>query len=87
MRRKNILEDLKAEILEYVTIEEFCREDNKTMKVVELKKIKQRSRTMEKFAQELRRVARGSKYKERSLVEKFKREINRVIRRKFIEVK
>ena len=57
------------------------------MKVVELKKIKQRSRTMEKFVQELRRVARGSKYKERSLVEKFKREINRVIRRKFIEVK
>ena len=46
-RRKNILENLKAETLEHVTIaeflmnlkKEFCREDNETMKVVKLKKI------------------------------------------------
>jgi len=88
------LENLKAETLEHVTIEEFlmnlkkefCREDNETMKVVKLKKIEQRSRKMEKFVQEFRKAARGSEYKERSLVEDFKREINRVIRRKLIEV-
>ena len=59
-RRKNILENLKAKTLEHVTIEkflmnlkkEFCREDNETMKVVELKKMEQRSIKMEKFVQD-----------------------------------
>ena len=45
--KKNVLEDLEAGTLEYVTIEEFLtnlkkefsREDDKTMKVAELKKV------------------------------------------------
>ena len=41
--------------------------------------------TMEEFIQELRRAARGSKYKKRLLVEEFKREINRAIRRKLMK--
>jgi len=34
---------------------------------------------MEEFVQEFRRVARESGYKRRPLIEKFKREMNRVI--------
>ena len=41
---------------------------------------------IEEFMQEFRRVARESSYKERLLVEKFKRGMNRVIRRKLIEI-
>ena len=40
---------------------------------------------MEEFIQEFRRASRGSKYKESALVEKFKRGINEVIRRKLME--
>ena len=40
---------------------------------------------MEEFIQKFRRAARGSGYEERPLVEEFKREINRTIRRKLIE--
>ena len=59
--KKNILEDLKAEVLEYIIVGEFLvdlkrefgREDNE-IKMVELKKVKKRSRTIEKFVQEFR---------------------------------
>jgi len=40
---------------------------------------------MEEFVQEFKRVARGSGYEGRFLVEKFKRGMNRAIRRKLIE--
>ena len=68
--------------------EEFSSGDDKMMKVTELKKIEQGSKTMEEFVQEFRRVARESRYKKRLLVEKFKRDIkqNEMIRRKLIEV-
>jgi len=56
------------------------------MKVAELKKVEQESRTMEKFVQKFRRITRRSEYKRRSLVEKFKQGINGMIRRKLIEV-
>ena len=42
--------------------------------------MEQESRTMKEFVQEFRKIARESGYKKRSLVEEFKREINRVIR-------
>jgi len=57
------------------------------MKVAELKKVKQENKTIKNFMQEFRRAARGSRYKERTLIEEFKREMNGVIRRKLIEVK
>ena len=66
---------------------EFGEEDNKMMKVAELKKVEQGNKTMEEFIQEFRRTARESKYEERPLMEKFKREINEVIKRKLIEAK
>ena len=40
---------------------------------------------MEEFVQEFRRVARKSRYERRALMKKFKREINKVIRRKLID--
>ena len=40
---------------------------------------------MEEFVQEFKRVARGSGYKGRLLMEKFKRGMNRRIRRKLME--
>ena len=41
---------------------------------------------MEEFVQEFWRAVRSSRYKERALVEEFKRETNRTIGRKLIEV-
>ena len=52
------------------------------MKVTKLKKVEQESRTMKKFVQKFRR---DSGYEERSLVNEFKREMNRVIQKKYIE--
>ena len=40
---------------------------------------------MEEFVQEFKRVTRGNRYKERPLIEEFKREINGDIRRKLME--
>jgi len=40
---------------------------------------------MEEYIQDVKRVARGSGYKECSLIEEFIRDINRVIQRKLIE--
>jgi len=57
------------------------------MKVAELKKVKQRSRTIEEFVQKFRRAVRGSRYEKRPLVEEFKKIMNGVIRRKLIEAK
>ena len=55
------------------------------VKAAELRKLEQGGRTMEEFIQEFKRAARGSGYKGRLLVEKFKREINGAIRRKLME--
>ena len=66
-------------------LKEFGRENNEIMKTVELKKVEQESKTMEKFVQELKRVVRDSGYKRRPLIEKFKQEINKIIRRKLME--
>jgi len=81
-------------MLEYTAVREFLvdlkkkfgKGDNKKMKVAELKKVEQESRTMEKFVQKFRRITRRSEYKRRSLVEEFKQGINGMIRRKLIEV-
>ena len=58
---------------------EFSREDKKSVKIAELKKLEQGGKTMEKFVQEFRRIARRSGYERRPLVEEFKREINSII--------
>ena len=57
------------------------------MKVVELKKVEQRSETIEEFIQEFRRIAKESGYEGRLLIEEFKQGMNRVIQQKLIEAK
>ena len=51
---------------------EFLVDLRKEIKVTELKKVEQRTRTIKKFFQEFRRVVRRSRYEGRSLVEEFK---------------
>ena len=58
---------------------EFGEGYKKTVKVAKLKRLEQREKTIEEFVQELRRVAKGSRYEGRLLVEEFKREMNRTI--------
>jgi len=65
---------------------EFGGGDEESVKVAELKKIEQGERMMEEFVQDFKKVARGSGYKGRPLIEEFKRGMNRSIRRKLIEV-
>ena len=93
--KENILEDLERGLLEYETVGEFLADikkefgggDKESVKVTELKKVKQEGKIMEEFVQEFRRAARGSEYKERPLVKEFKQGINGAIRRKLIEAK
>ena len=54
--------------------------------MTELKRMEQKVKTMEKFVQDFRRVVRDNRYKERILVKEFKRVINKVIRRRLIEI-
>ena len=90
-----MLEELKAEKLEFKIVGEFLAEikkefgggEKESVKVAELKKLEQGRRTMEEFVQEFKRAARGSGYEERLLVEEFKRRMNEVIRKKLIEAK
>ena len=88
-----MLENLEGELLEYENIGEFLADirkefgggDEKSVKVVELRRLEQERKTMEEFVQEFRRVARGSRYKGRPLVEEFKREINATIHQRLME--
>ena len=88
-----MLENLEGELLEYENIGEFLADirkefgggDEKSVKVVELRRLEQERKTMEEFVQEFRRVARESRYKGRPLVEEFKREINATIHQRLME--
>jgi len=87
------MEELETGKIEYETAEEFLTSlkkefgggEEESVKVAELRKLEQGGRTMEEFVQEFKRVARGSRYEERPLVEEFKRGMNGVIRRKLME--
>ena len=47
--------------------------------------IEQGEKTCDKYVQEFKKVTRRSSYKGRSLIEEFKRGLNRAIRRKLVE--
>ena len=51
-------------------------------KIEQLRTIKQRGRTYNKYIQKFKKVARRNSYKGRPLIEEFKRGLNRSIRRK-----
>jgi len=55
-------------------------------KIEQLRTIEQGERTCDEYVQKFKKVARGSGYKRRSLIEEFKRELNGSIRRKLAEV-
>jgi len=90
-----MLEELEAGELEFETVGEFLAEikkefgggEKKLVKAAELRKLKQRGKTIKEFVQEFKRVARGSGYERRLLVEEFKRIMNGEIRRKLMEAK
>jgi len=54
-------------------------------KIEQLQTIEQGGRTCNEYVQEFKKVARGSSYKGRSLIEEFKRGLNGAIRRKLAE--
>ena len=88
-----MLEDLKGKLLEYKIVGEFLAEirkefrggEEESVKVAELRSLKQEGKTIEEFVQEFQRAARNSGYKGRLLVEEFKRGMNGVIRRRLME--
>lgn len=65
--------------------EEFGELNEESRKVDELKVLVQRSRMYDKFVQIFKRAVRESRYKERALVEEFKRWLNRTIKRRLAE--
>ena len=89
-----MLEELETGKLEFETVGEFLTKikkefggrEKESVKAAKLKKLKQGGKTIEEFVQEFKRAVRGSGYERRPLVEEFKRGINRVIRRKLMEV-
>ena len=91
--KENIMEELETGEIEYETMEEFLTAlkkefgggEKESFKTAELRKLEQGGKMMEEFMQEFKRVARGSRYEGRPLVEEFKREMNRGIRRKLME--
>ena len=91
--KKNMLKDIEIEKLKFISTgnfltklkKKFGRGDSKSAKVAKLKKVEQENKTMEEFVQEFGRIARKSRYKEKILVEKLKRRMNGVIRRKLME--
>ena len=58
---------------------EIGGEEEKSVKVAELRRIEQRGKTMDEFIQEFKRATRRSKCKERPLMEEFRRGINTTI--------
>ena len=79
--------------MEYETVGEFLAEirkkfrggDEESVKVADLRRLEQGGKTIEKFMQEFRRVARESRYKGRLLVEEFKKWINIIICQRLME--
>ena len=91
--KKNVIEELEVEEIEYETEEEFLMSlkkkfgggEEESVKVAELKKLEQGEKTIEEFVQEFKRAVRESGYKGQLLVEEFKRGMNGAIRRKLME--
>jgi len=92
--KENIMEDLERRLLNYEVVkefltdlkEEFGRGDEKVNKVAELRRLKQEEKTMEKFMQKFRRVARDSGYEGRLLIKEFKCGMNGTIRQRLIKL-
>ena len=63
----------------------FGETSEEKRKIKQLRTIKQGGRTCDKYVQKFKKVARGSGYERRPLIEKFKRGLNESIKRKLVE--
>jgi len=89
------LDELAKEESEIETVEvlfkkirdEFGETSKEERKIEQLRTIEQGERMYNKYIQEFKKVARGSSYEGRSLIEEFKRGLNGTIRRKLAETK
>jgi len=88
--KDNLLNELAKEESEVETAEQlfskirndFGKTSEEERKIEQLQTIEQGSRTCDEYVQEFKKVARGSSYKGRSLIEEFKRGLSGAIRRK-----
>ena len=93
--KNNLLDKLSKEKLEVEMIEElfkkirnkFGKTGEKERKVEQLRTIEQESRMCDEYIQKFKKITRGSGYKRWPLIEEFKRELNKGIRRKLAEAK
>ena len=91
--KDNLLDELAKGESEVETVEQlftkirndFGETSEEERKIEQLRTIEQEERTCNKYVQEFKKVARGSGYEGRPLIEEFKRGLNRSIRRKLAE--
>jgi len=91
--KDNLMDELSKGDSEVKTVEQlfskirndFGETSEEERKIEQLRTIEQGGRTCDEYVQEFKKVARGSRYEERPLIEEFKRGLNRTIRRKLAE--
>ena len=91
--KDNILEEINKGRIKVETMEklfekmreEFGEFNEESRKVDKLRLLVQGAKICNKYMQEFRRAARGSRYKGRALIEEFKRGLNGTIRRRLAE--
>jgi len=88
--KDNVLDEIAKGTSEVETIEELFKKmreefrefDEESRKADELRLLVQGPRTCDEYVQEFKRVARGSSYEGRALIDEFKRGLNGTIKRK-----
>jgi len=91
--KDNLLDELAKGESEVDTVEklftkirnDFGETSEEERKIEQLRTIEQGGRTCDEYVQEFKKVARGSSYEGRPLIEEFKRGLNRPIKRKLAE--
>jgi len=91
--KDNLLDELAKEESEVDMVEklftkirnDFDETSKEKRKIEQLRTMEQKGRTCNEYVQEFKKVARGSDYERRPLIEEFKRGLNRGIRRKLVE--
>jgi len=91
--KDNLMDKLAKGESEVETVEQlfskirndFRKTSEEERKIEQLRMIEQEGRTCDKYVQEFKKVARGSGYKGRPLIEEFKKGLNGAIRRKLAE--
>jgi len=91
--KDNLLDELakgesEVEIVEQLFTKirnDFGETSEEERKIEQLRMIEQAGRTCDEYVQEFKKVARGSGYEGRSLIEEFKRGLNEAIKKKLAE--